>query len=312
MPSSLLLVVMMLVCAGFTAMPAAADVVAKEPTHIRFDLTGLAPDDAKSGEGSFVLEVRPDWAPRGAARLLELVAEGFFADIRFFRVVDRFVAQFGISGDPRVSAAWRPRSFPDDPVATTNARGTISFATSGKDTRTTQLFINLVDNTFLDKMGFAPVGRILPAGLAAIDRIYKGAGERPQQHRVQMEGNAYLTAGFPLLSSIRAASTVAGTAGDHEHHKQVVAEGAQQHAAAEGGSHVDAATTHVVRSPTQAPPLPGATATIHHPSAGAGAGMLFVAFAACACAIAVVIRRRNGHPAARHRGGVPYTRHNPV
>ena len=99
---------------------------------------------------TFDVEMQPDWAPKGAQRFEELVKQDFFEDVRFFRVVDGFMAQFGISGDPQVAAKWRDHTIPDDAdTGHSNERGTISFATSGPDSRTTQMFINLVDNSRL-------------------------------------------------------------------------------------------------------------------------------------------------------------------
>src|SRR6185312_8282899 len=107
------------------------------------------------------------WSPNGEQRLYELVTDGFFKDIAFFRVLTGFVAQFGISGDPATAAKWENATINDDPVVASNVAGTLTFATAGPNTRTTQLFINLADNTRLDADGFSPVCKITNAeGLA--------------------------------------------------------------------------------------------------------------------------------------------------
>jgi len=165
--------------------------------------------DGKDGEtGSFIMEIHPDWAPIGAARMEELVKMDFFSEIRFFRVIANFMAQFGISGTPSVAAEWRNKKLTDDPVVKSNARGFVSFATSGKNSRTTQMFINFRDNSNLDGMGFSPFAEIVK-GMDIVDRIYK-IGERPNQGQIQTEGNAYLNADFPELSYIKSAKIVQG------------------------------------------------------------------------------------------------------
>ena len=161
--------------------------------------------DFATTAGPFSVQVDPSWAPRGARRLRELVEAGFYDDARFFRVVPGFVAQFGIAADPGVSAAWRDRRIDDDPVTQSNVRGTLTFATSGPDTRTTQLFINYGDNSFLDSMGFSPIGRVTE-GMDAADAIYAEHGEAPLQSRYQSEGNAYLDDAFPELTAIESAT----------------------------------------------------------------------------------------------------------
>lgn len=164
----------------------------------------------ETSAGEFTVEVNRAWAPRGADRFYNLVRHGFYDGTRFFRVLDGFVAQFGISGDPAVTRAWEGETIPDDPVERSNERGTLTFATSGPNSRTTQLFINLADNPRLDGMGFAPIGRVVE-GMSVVDDLYAGhgegapRGEGPAQGRIEAEGNAYLEEEFPELDYIEEA-----------------------------------------------------------------------------------------------------------
>uniref|UniRef100_A0A7S4UMD9 peptidylprolyl isomerase n=1 Tax=Ditylum brightwellii TaxID=49249 RepID=A0A7S4UMD9_9STRA len=125
---------------------------------IKFHVAML--DGTSGAEGSFVVKTRPEWAPLGAAQFDELTSVNFWEGCRIFRVLPGFVSQFGINGDPDVQSRWK-EPIKDDPVATTNAAGTVVFATAGKGTRTTQIFINLDDNSFLDDMGFSPIGEVV-------------------------------------------------------------------------------------------------------------------------------------------------------
>ncbi len=159
----------------------------------------------ETSAGTFVVQVTRAWAPLGADRLYTLVRQGFFDQSRFFRVVPGFVVQFGLSGDPAVSARWRLHELKDDPVTQHNTRGTLTFATAGPDSRTTQLFINYADNAQLDGMGFAPVGRVT-SGMDVVDRINSSYGEGPDQGRIEALGNAYLIAQFPKLDYIKQAT----------------------------------------------------------------------------------------------------------
>src|SRR5579863_2232736 len=132
--------------------------------------------------GDFVVEVHRDWAPLGADRFYNLVKYGYFTNASFFRVVPGFVVQFGLSADPAVNKVWHQARIQDDPVKQSNKRSYLVFATAGPNTRTTQLFINYVDNARLDGMGFAPFGTVVE-GMDVVDKIFPGYGERPRQDR---------------------------------------------------------------------------------------------------------------------------------
>jgi peptidyl-prolyl cis-trans isomerase A (cyclophilin A) len=178
-------------------------------------LTEQAPATYKArfdtSKGAVVIDVRREWAPNGADRFYNLVKNGFFDDNRFFRVISGFMVQFGINGDPKVSAPWRTAQIKDDPVKQSNKRGFISFATSGPNSRTTQVFINFADNSRLDGMGFSSFGQVT-TGMNVVDTLYNGYGEGapqgrgPDQGRIQMEGNAYLKKDFPNLDFVRKAT----------------------------------------------------------------------------------------------------------
>ena len=168
----------------------------------------------ETSKGAFVVEVRRDWAPRGAGRFLELVRSGFFDDSRFFRVRAKYIAQFGIAGDPAVTRKWEGKEFPDDPVRTSNVRGTFAFAMTGPNQRNTQVYINLVDNPQLDAQGFSPVGRVVE-GMDVVDALYSGYGEDAggglrlgKQQKMLEEGNRHLDANFPKLDKLIRARVV--------------------------------------------------------------------------------------------------------
>lgn len=164
-------------------------------------------------KGNFVVEVEREWAPHGADRFYNLVKNGFYNDVAFFRVIKGFVAQFGINGNPMISQKWLNATIPDDEVRLSNIRGTISFASRGPNTRTTQLFINYADNSRLDSMGFAPFGKVIE-GMEVIDKLYSEYGEGepygsgPSQIRIQTEGNEYLKKNFPQLDYIISAQII--------------------------------------------------------------------------------------------------------
>ena len=160
-------------------------------------------------KGNFTVEVHRDWSPNGADRFFNLVKLGFYNENRFFRVVDGFMVQWGIHGDPAVNKQWQNNVFPDDPVKQSNTRGFMSFATRGPSSRTTQVFINFADgNSRLDGMGFTPFAKVVD-GMNVVDALYKGYGEGaprglgPDQGRMQAEGNAYLKKDFDKLDWIK-------------------------------------------------------------------------------------------------------------
>jgi peptidyl-prolyl cis-trans isomerase A (cyclophilin A) len=163
-------------------------------------------------KGAIVIDVHRDWSPHGADRFYELVQSGYYSDVAFFRVIGGFMAQVGISGDPALNTEWRAKPIPDDPVKASNTRGTVTFATSGPDSRTTQFFINFGDNSRLDGMGFAPFGKV--KDMAPVEALYDGYGEGaprgrgPSQGRLQTEGNDYLRQSFPKLDYIKSARVI--------------------------------------------------------------------------------------------------------
>jgi peptidyl-prolyl cis-trans isomerase A (cyclophilin A) len=184
------------------------------------EMNQTAPDKYRvqfsTSKGDFTVEVTRSWAPRGADRFYNLVNNFFYDDIRFFRVIRAprpFMAQFGISGDPAVAAAWTNANIPDDPVQEHNTRGRITFATAGPNTRTTQVFINYADNSRLDNQGFAPFGEVI-SGMDVVDQLYadygEGApdGQGPDQDRIEKEGTPYLNQGWPKLDYVKTARIV--------------------------------------------------------------------------------------------------------
>lgn len=184
--------------------PAALDDVGPDSFTVRFVTT----------RGDFDLKVHRDWSPRGSDRLFWLFSHKFYDGVRFFRVVPSFVAQFGMPADPAVNANWKSRSFPDDSVLRSNVRGTLSFATGGPNTRTTQLFINLRDNQRLDPRGFSVVAQVV-AGMGVVDSLYQGYGDGaprgkgPNQDAIAKEGEAYLARDFPNLDKVLTARVIA-------------------------------------------------------------------------------------------------------
>jgi peptidyl-prolyl cis-trans isomerase A (cyclophilin A) len=178
-------------------------------------LTAKAPETYKvkfdTSKGPVVIEVHREWAPNGADRFYNLVRGGFYNNVRFFRVLTGFMAQFGMNGNPAVQKVWGSpaQQLKDDPVKQSNKRGYITFANAGPNSRSTQVFINLVDNTFLDPeaMHFAPFGQVVE-GMEVVDMLYTGYGRQnvPDQGRITSEGNVYLTKEYPKLDYIKTAT----------------------------------------------------------------------------------------------------------
>uniref|UniRef100_A0A7R9Z8S9 Peptidyl-prolyl cis-trans isomerase n=1 Tax=Pseudictyota dubia TaxID=2749911 RepID=A0A7R9Z8S9_9STRA len=216
---SILLLTFLLLLSPVTVPAAAATAEAEGDDTVRVEFEVQL---ARDSTGKFVVEVHPSWAPLGAERFLELVDSGdaFWKGIRFFRVISGFMAQFGIPGKPEVAAQWKEKVIKDDPVKESNKRGYVSFATSGKDSRTTQMFINLVDNTNLDGMGFSPFARVVEGMEDVVDSIYSGYGEGapsgkgPEQGKIQSMGNKYLKRNFPMLSYVKSVRRIVGGSGD--------------------------------------------------------------------------------------------------
>lgn len=206
---------------------AATLVVARQATGSRAALMNpkhkfwsqRAPDRFKvkfeTSKGIFVVEAHRKWAPHGVDRFYNLVRTKFFDDSRFFRVRAGFIAQFGIPGDPMIAALWQAQTMPDDPARQSNDRGFIAYAMTGADQRTTQIYINLSENTRLDKEGFAPIGKVIH-GMEIVDQLYAEYGETAgggmrggKQDKIFKGGNAYLDREFPKLDRLIRAKIMA-------------------------------------------------------------------------------------------------------
>jgi peptidyl-prolyl cis-trans isomerase A (cyclophilin A) len=202
-----------LALAGFAAPNVAQAGDLSNPASLNEKAPAVYQAKFDTSKGPFVVEVHRDWAPNGADRFYNLVKNGFYNDVRFFRVLEGFMAQFGINGDPSLSAVWRNANIKDDPVKVSNGRGTITFATAGPNTRTTQVFINFGDNAGLDGQGFSPFGKVV-SGMDVVDSLYGGYGEGaprgagPDQGQVQAQGNAYLQQDYPKLDYVKTATIV--------------------------------------------------------------------------------------------------------
>lgn len=168
----------------------------------------------ETSKGRFVVRAYRAWSPNGVDRFHYLVSNGYYDGVKFFRNIEGFMVQFGIHGDPRVNEVWRDRDILDDPVKTGNTAGTLTYAKSSMpNSRSTQLFINKADNSPLDRQGFSPIGKVTD-GMDVVMGLYAGYGEGapsgrgPEQQRIQLEGNRYLTQYFPQLDEIRTARVI--------------------------------------------------------------------------------------------------------
>ena len=172
----------------------------------------------ETSKGIILIEVHRDWAPHGADRFYNLVRAGYYDGNRFFRVIRGRWAQFGINGDPKISNAWRTQTIPDDPRRESNVRGTIAFAFAVPDGRTTEVFINLRDNSAThDPEAFTPFGKVV-AGMDVADALNPEYGEAAgggirggKQEPLFKMGNAYLENHFPRLDYIQRATVVEPT-----------------------------------------------------------------------------------------------------
>jgi len=165
---------------------------APETFQVKFETTA----------GDFTIKITRAWAPLGADRFYNLCKHNYFDSASFFRVVPGFIVQFGIGAYPAVNSVWQSANIKDDPVKESNRPGTLTFATAGPNTRTTQLFINFANNAGLDRQGFAPFGAVTE-GMDVVKKIYAGYGEQPQQHLITAQGKAYLDKNFPKMDSIK-------------------------------------------------------------------------------------------------------------
>jgi peptidyl-prolyl cis-trans isomerase A (cyclophilin A) len=192
-------------------VPAFAQSTLENPAGLREQAPATYKARFDTNKGVFVVEVTRAWAPRGADRFYNLVKNGFYDNVRFFRVISGFMVQFGINGDPGIMARWRAAQISDDPVTQSNTKGMVTFAMAGANTRTSQVFINFGDNSRLDQSGFAPFGRVV-SGMNVVESINAEYGEGapngrgPNQSRIQSEGNSYLSKEFPRMDYIKKAT----------------------------------------------------------------------------------------------------------
>jgi cyclophilin family peptidyl-prolyl cis-trans isomerase len=182
-----------------------------DPTHSEWSVA--APDTFlatfQTSRGPFVIEVIRAWAPIGADRFYNLIRHGYYDDARFHRAIPGFITQWGVAGDPDVTAVWYDRGMPDDPGVASNERGTVAFAFTEPGTRSTQVYISMADNSRLDAQGFAPFGHVVEGMESVVDSLYSGYGEtsgggvrQGEQHHLVDEGNEYLDSSFPLLDRL--------------------------------------------------------------------------------------------------------------
>ncbi len=203
---------LLLVLAGCGGQPEKKKEEAKAPPKL-----DKAPPEFRArfatSRGDFVIAVTREWAPRAADRFYELVSTGFYDEQRFYRVRPTFVVQWGIHGKPAIARLWANMRMLDDPVKQPNKRGTVSFAMAGPATRTTQVFINMADNSkTLDKSGFAVFGKVTSGLEEVVEKLYSAYGEMaprgsgPDPNKIELEGNGYLEAKYPRLDYIKKAT----------------------------------------------------------------------------------------------------------
>jgi len=172
----------------------------EEGRLITFHVSNL--EGSPGSEGTFTIRTRPSWSPKGAQRFEDLTEQSFWNGCRFFRAIGNFVVQWGINGDPNIQKKWRAKVLEDEEVKASNDRGTVVFAMSGPNTRTTQMYINTgKNNKNLDKQGFTPIGTVI-RGMDVVDQIYTGYGGDVNQGKIQNLGNKFLEDEFPKLSFI--------------------------------------------------------------------------------------------------------------
>jgi peptidyl-prolyl cis-trans isomerase A (cyclophilin A) len=165
--------------------------------------------------GSFVIETHRDWAPHGVDHFYDLVRTKYYDDSRFFRVVPGHWVQFGINGNPKIAQEQRRLTIPDDTLKQHNTLGYVAFSNTGPNTRSTQVYINLGDNTRNDiEAGFAPFGQVVE-GMDVVEKLYGSYGEHSgggmrAGHQDQMfeGGNAYLDREYPKLDKLIRATIV--------------------------------------------------------------------------------------------------------
>ena len=197
---------MLLSAGAVLARPAQDTVPLANPANFKETAPATFRTVFDTSVGIFVVQVHREWAPNGADRFYNLVKSGFYDGCRFFRVVPKFVAQWGIHGDPAVAQAWSEARIARDRAYQSNIRGRVTFAMSGSpDSRTTQVFINYGNNSRLDIDGFAPFGQVT-SSMVIVERLFSGYGEGPDQGQLTAGGNAFLTKYFPQMSYIKKAT----------------------------------------------------------------------------------------------------------
>lgn len=181
--------------------PSLATEKAPEKFRVKFSTT----------KGDYTVEVNRAWSPNGADRFYNLVKIGYFQDVAIFRAIKGFMYQFGIHGDPAISAVWGEANISDDPNAgISNAPGTLCFAKTGRpNSRSTQMFVNLGNNANLDAQGFTPFGSVVE-GMDVVRKINTEYGEnRPNvQGDFKDQGNAYIMKQFPNIDLIKSVTLI--------------------------------------------------------------------------------------------------------